>query len=391
MERRRFLKHSAAIGASTLAGAAVAGCSRSPVDPNSGTYKNAGASQSGASVNSRPAIDLSMVTTWPKNFPGLGTRAETLAQDIERATNGRVRIRVYAADELVPALQAFDSVSQGNADIYHGPDYYWQGKHIMFNFFGAVPFGLDGTEMTQWLQFGGGQELWDELSGRFNIKPMLCGATGMQMGGWFNKEINSVEDLQGLKMRIPGFGGEIIARMGGTPVTLPGGEIFLSLSQGNIDATEWIGPWNDLALGFHQVADYYYTSGYHEPSASICAGWNLDVWNSLDESERVTIEALSEMHYARSLAEFNARNAGALRQLVEDHGVQLRQFPPDVMEALADVAAEITAEFGRTDDISRRIYNSYMSTLADVKEWRGVADEPYYAARRLSDKFGQAI
>ena len=332
-----------------------------------------------------------MVTTWPKNFPGLGTRAEEFARDIEVATNGRIRIRVYAAEELVPALQSFDAVSQGNADIYHGPDYYWQGKHIMFNFFGAVPFGLSATEMTQWLQYGGGQELWDELAAGFNVKPMLCNATGMQMGGWFNKENNSIEDFQGLKMRIPGFGGEIITRMGGTPVTLPGGEIFLSLSQGNIDATEWIGPWNDLALGFHQVADYYYTSAYHEPSASVCAGWNLDVWNDLDPSEQKIIEALAEMHYARSLAEFNARNANALRQLVNEHGVQLRQFPQEVMKALADVAADIAADMGRTDDISTQIYKSYMTTLSEVKEWNGFADEPYYAARRLSDKFGQAL
>jgi len=351
-----------------------------------------GASENtGSGANSRPSIDLKMVTTWAKNFPGLGTRAEEFARDIEIATNGRIRIRVYAAEELVPAFGAFDAVSQGNADIYHGPDYYWQGKHTMFNFFGAVPFGLSATEMTQWLQYGGGQKLWDELAAPFNVKPMLCNATGMQMGGWFNKEINSVEDFQGLKMRIPGFGGEIITRMGGTPVTLPGGEIFLSLSQGNIDATEWIGPWNDLAFGFHQVAEYYYTSAYHEPSASVCAGWNLDVWNDLDPSERKIIEALAEMHYARSLAEFNARNAAALRQLVNDHGVKLRQFPQEVMKALADVAADIAADMGRTDDISTRIYNSYMATLSEVKEWNGVADEPYFAARRLSDKFGQAL
>ncbi len=391
MKRRSFLKKTATVGAGTLAAGALASCSESPVDPNSGTYKNVGASSSSGSQNSQPSIDLKMVTTWPKNFPGLGTRAVEFAEDINKATNGRIRIRVYAAEELVPALQSFDAVSQGNADIYHGPDYYWQGKHTMFNFFGAVPFGLTATEMTQWLQYGGGQALWDELSGRFNVKPMLCNATGIQMGGWFNKEINSVEDFQGLKMRIPGFGGEIIKRMGGTPVTLPGGEIFLSLSQGNIDATEWIGPWNDLALGFHQVARYYYTSGYHEPSASVCAGWNLDVWNSLSDSERVIIEALAEKHYARSLAEFNARNANALRTLVNDHGVETRQFPPEVMKALADIAADIAADMGRTDDISARIYTSYMETLSEAKEWAAVADEPYYAARRLSDKFGQAL
>ena len=211
------------------------------------------------------------------------------------------------------------------------------------------------------------------------------------MGGWFNKEINSIEDFQGLKMRIPGLGGEIIKRMGGTPVTLSGGEIFLSLSQGNIDATEWIGPWNDLAFGFHQVAQYYYTSAYHEPSASVTAGWNLDVWNSLSASERVIIEALAEKHYARSLAEFNARNANALRTLVNEHGVKTRQFPLEVMKALADIAADVAADIGRTDEISKRIYDSYMATLDEAKEWGGIADEPYMAARRLSDKFGQAI
>ncbi|MBT7581534.1 MAG: ABC transporter substrate-binding protein, partial [Kordiimonadaceae bacterium] len=175
------------------------------------------------------------------------------------------------------------------------------------------------------------------------------------------------------------------------PVTLPSGEIFLSLSQGNIDATEWIGPWNDLTLGFHQAAEYYYTSAYHEPSASVCAGWNLDVWNSLSDSERVIIEALAEKHYARSLAEFNARNAGALRTLITEHGVKIRQFPPEVMKALADTAADVAADIDKTDDISVRIYNSYMETLAIAKEWGGIAEEPYLASRRLSDKFGQAL
>lgn len=386
MKRRSFLKKSATVGAGTLAAGAVAACSPSPVDPNSGSVQSAA-----GTTQTRTTINLRMVTTWGKNFPGLGTRAVEFAEDIDKATNGRIKIRVYAAEELVPAFQAFDAVSQGNADIYHGPDYYWQGKHPMFNFFGAVPFGLTATEMTQWLVYGGGQELWDELAARFNVKPMLANATGMQMGGWFNKEINSVEDFQGLKMRIPGLGGEIIKRMGGTPVTLPGGEIFLSLSQGNIDATEWIGPWNDLALGFHQAAEYYYTSAYHEPSASVCAGWNLDVWNSLSDAERVIIEALAEKHYARSLAEFNVRNANALRQLISEHGVQTRQFPPEVMKALADIAGDVAAEIGRTDDISVRIYNSYMETLAIAKEWGGIADEPYMASRRLSDKLGQAL
>ncbi|MBT6033400.1 MAG: TRAP transporter substrate-binding protein [Kordiimonadaceae bacterium] len=383
MKRRLFLKKSAAVGVGTLVTGA---CSQSPADPNSRSEKSAI-----NTTQTQRSIELKMVTAWAKNFPGLGTRAVEFADDINKATNGRIKIRVYAAEEMVPAFQAFDAVSQGNADIYHGADYFWQGKHPMFNFFGAVPFGLTATEMTQWIQFGGGQELWDELSARFNIKPMLCCATGIQMGGWFNKEINSVEDFQGLKMRIPALGGEILKRLGATPVTLPGGEIFLSLSQGNIDATEWIGPWNDLAFGFQQIAKYYYTSAYHEPNTSVCAGWNLDIWNSLSASERVIIEALAEKHYARSLAEFNARNAGALRTLIKEHGVETRQFSAEVMNALADIAGDVVADIGKTDEISIRIYNSYMATLAVAKEWSGIADEPYMVARRLSDKFGQAL
>jgi len=271
----------------------------------------------------------------------------------------------------VPALDAFDTVSRGTVEMGHDASYYHKGIVAAAQFFTSIPFGMNAAELDGWLYYGGGLELWRELYAPFNIVPFPCGNTGVQMGGWFNKEINSIEDFQGLKMRIPGLGGEIIKRMGGTPVTLSGGEIFLSLSQGNIDATEWIGPWNDLAFGFHQVAQYYYTSAYHEPSASVTAGWNLDVWNSLSASERVIIEALAEKHYARSLAEFNARNANALRTLVNEHGVKTRQFPLEVMKALADIAADVAADIGRTDEISKRIYDSYMATLDEAKEWGG--------------------
>ncbi len=391
MKRRLFLKKTAGVGVSTFAAGSLSACSESKKDLSAENSTSTNVNDSKTSPINRPTLDLKMVTTWAPNFPGLGTRAEEMARDIELATNGRIRIRVYAAEELVPALQAFDAVSQGNADIYHGPDYYWQGKHPMFTFFSAVPFGLTATEMTQWLQYGGGQELWDELAARFNIKPMLANATGPQMAGWFNKEINSIEDFQGLKMRIPGLGGEIIARMGGSPVTLSSGEIFLSLSQGNIDATEWIGPWNDLAFGFHQVARYYYTSAYHEPNASVCAGWNLEVWNKLDPSEHKIIEAIAEMHYTRSLAEFNARNAESLRTLVKDYNVELRQFSPEIMKTMADIAGDIAADIGRTDEISSRIYESYMATLSEAKQWSGISNEPFNVARRLSDKFGQLI
>ncbi len=385
MKRRSFLKKSATVGVSTIAATALVGCGSESSDE---TAQSGGA----PAVKTKKAVrKLKMVTTWPKNFPGLGTRAAQFANDIKIATNGSIDIRVYAADELVPAFGAFDAVSSGNADIYHGPDYYWQGKHPMFTFFGAVPFGLTATEMTQWLEYGGGQELWDELAAGFNIKPLIANATGIQMGGWFKKEINSVEDFKGLKMRIPGLGGEILKQLGATPVTLSGGEIFLSLSQGNIDASEWIGPWNDLAFGFYKITPYYYTSAFHEPSASVTAGFNLDVWNSFDEAEQAIIKALAAKHYSFSLAEFNARNAYALRSLVQEHGVQLRQFSPEIMKTLIDTAAGVVRNIGMTDDISKRIYNSYMETLSAAKEWSAVADEPFIAARRLSDTFGAKI
>ncbi|WP_138379876.1 TRAP transporter substrate-binding protein [Luteithermobacter gelatinilyticus] len=368
MKRRSFLKSAALGGAGSLATASLA-----------------------TPAYARSKRKLKMVTTWPKNFPGLGTRAEQIAKDIKAATEGEIDIKVYAAGELVPALGAFDAVSGGKADIYHGVDYYWQGKHKAFAFFGAVPFGLTAREMVQWIDYGGGQALWDELAGQFQIKSLLCGNTSMQMGGWFKKEINSLEDFKGLRMRIPGMGGEILKRLGATPVTKAGGEIFLALSQGNIDASEWIGPWNDLAFGFYKIAPYYYTSVFHEPSASVALGFNKDVWSSFSKAQKTTIRAIAAYHYQQSIAEFNAQNATALRTLEEKHGVKVRRFSDEIMQALADTAAEVVREVGMSDDLSRRIYNSYMETRRSAMQWSGIADEPYLANRRLPKNFGEKI
>jgi len=219
----------------------------------------AGAAVSGLAA---PAIAqnkriLKLVTTWPKNLPGLGMAAEHLAKRVTEATDGQLEIRVYAAGELVGAFDVFDAVSSGNADMYHGADYYFQGKSPAYNFFSAVPFGLTANEQNAWIYYGGGQELWDELSATFNIKPFMCANTGVQMGGWFNKEVNTIEDFKGLKIRMPGLGGEVLRRLGASVVSIPGGEIYTSLQQGVIDATEWVGPWNDMVFGFHKIAKYY--------------------------------------------------------------------------------------------------------------------------------------
>jgi len=368
MKRRIFLKTSAAagIGAMTTAGGA-------------------------APAIASGKIKLKMVTTWPKKFPGLGTRAEEFSRDVETATDGRIRIKVYAANELVPALGAFDAVQGGKADIYHGPDYYWQGKHKAFSFFTAVPFGLTAIELSQWINYGGGQELWDELAAAFNVKSLLCATTGIQMGGWYKKEINTIEDFKGLRIRMPGLGGEVMKRLGATPVTKAGGEIYLALSQGNIDASEWVGPWNDLAFGFHKITKYYYASAFHEPGAGIGAGFNLDVWNSLSKADQAIITAVAGDHYQKSLVEFNARNAIALKSLVEDHSVQIKTFSDEIMDRLVHISDELMQEVAQNDDLTRRIYNSYMDTRRAAMAWGGLAEEPYLKARRLYENFGKKL
>ncbi|NOZ43196.1 MAG: TRAP transporter substrate-binding protein [Alphaproteobacteria bacterium] len=369
MKRRKFLKTTAAAGA--VGAATFSGLS--------------------APAYATGRRRLKMVTTWPKNFPGLGTRAEEFARDINVATDGRIHIKVYAANELVPPLEAFDAVRAGKADVYHGSEYYWQGKHKAFAFFTAIPFGLTAMEQSQWLNYGGGQALWDELSGRFNIKALTCTNSGVQMGGWFKKEINSVEDFKGLRMRIPGLGGEVLKRLGATTVTKAGGEIYLALSQGNIDASEWVGPWNDLAFGFYNITKYYYTSAFQEPGAAIAAGFNKQIWDSFSPADQAIITAVAGDNYQKSLAEFNARNAVALKVLVDKHGVKLRTYSDEILIALTRVSDQLLQELALEDDLTKRIYNSYMDTRRAAMAWGAIAAEPYYRSRRLYHNFGKKL
>ncbi|KAA5604501.1 TRAP transporter substrate-binding protein [Roseospira marina] len=348
----------------------------------------AGAGAAAASTLATPAIaqdkrELKMVTTWPKNFPGLGTSAERWAQRITAMSGGRLSVKVFAAGELVPAFEAFDAVSSGTADLYHGAEYYWQGKSKAFNFFAAVPFGLTATEMNAWIYHGGGQALWDDLSAGFNIKPMLVANTGVQMGGWFNKEINSLEDYKGLKIRMPGLGGEVLRRVGATVVSLPGGEIFPALQSGAIDATEWVGPWNDLAFGFYKVAQYYYYPGFHEPGTSLSGGVNMDVWNGLSAEDKAIIEAAAAAENDFTLAEFNARNGDALDTLVNEHGVDLRMFSDEVMTGIGNAAGEVVAEVAAEDPVTQAIYDSFVAFRSKAIGWSRIADQAYGTAREL--------
>ena len=211
------------------------------------------------------------------------------------------------------------------------------------------------------------------------------------MGGWYKKEINSLDDFKGLRIRIPGLGGEVLKRLGATPVTKAGGEIYLALSQGNIDASEWVGPWNDLAFGFHNITKFYYTSAFHEPGAAIAAGFNLEVWNSFSPSDQAIITAVAGDNYQKSLAEFNVRNAVSLKTLVEKHGVRLKTFSDDIMQNLLRTSDQVMQEIARTDDLTKRRYNSYMDSRRAAMAWGAVADEPYLRARRLEENFGPKL
>ncbi len=326
---------------------------------------------------------LKCVTTWPKNYPGLGMMPERVAQYVSDMTDGRITIKVHGAGEIVPAFESFDAVSRGTADMYHGAEYYWQGKSKGFNFFTAVPFGLTANEQNAWIYYGGGQELWDSLSAKFNIKAFPAGNTGVQMGGWFAKEINSLDDWKGLKIRMPGIGGEVARRLGAAAVALPGGEIFPSLQSGAIDATEWVGPWNDLAFGFYKVVKNYYWPGFHEPGSTLALGINLDLWNEFSKPDQAILQAACAAVDSRSLAEYNMQNGRALKTLIEKHKVELKRFPNDLLASVGKVSGEVMREAAAEDAAVKEIFDSYLAARTEVSEWSRISEQAYWEARQL--------
>jgi TRAP-type mannitol/chloroaromatic compound transport system substrate-binding protein len=267
----------------------------------------------------------------------------------------------------------------------HGAAYYWKGKVPVAQFFTAVPFGLTAQEMNGWLLHGGGLELWRELYARYNLYPIPGGNTGVQMAGWFNREINSMEDIKGLKMRIPGLGGEVFQRAGGTAVNMAGGEIFTSMQTGVIDATEWVGPYNDLAFGLHQVAQYYYYPGWQEAGPTLELLVNKEAWEELPDDLKAIVESASLAGNGDMLAEYTARNNSALRQLVDDHNVELRKLPDDVLTAFREIGYEVAQEIvnENDDELVRRIYDSYIEYRDGVVDYHEISERAYINARAL--------
>ena len=322
-----------------------------------------------------------LVTSWPKNYPGLGMAPERIADLVEEMSDGQMKITVYGAEEQVPAFGVFDAVSSGSHQMGHSGGYFWKGKVPAAQFFTSVPFGLTADEINAWVNRGGGLELWREIYAPFNIYPIPAGNTGTQMFGWFNKEINSLEDIKGLKMRIPGIGGEVLKEAGGIPVTLPGGELFTALQTGVIDATEWVGPYNDLTFGFHQAAKYYYYPGWHEPGPMLELLINIDAWNSLPKHLQVIIETASKAVNQDMLDEYLAKNNQALTELVDVHGVELRKLPDDVIEEFRKISNKILDDLAKEDKTIAKVYDSYLNFKNNVSAYHEISEDAFVESR----------
>ena len=356
--RRKFMKAAAATGVAAVAVSSLA-----------------------APAVAADRVEASMVATWGRDFPGLGTGAQRFAQRISDLSDGRIQVTYYAANERVKAFDSFDEVASGNSQMYHAADYYWVKKHPAFGYFTSVPFGFTYTEMNAWIRFGGGQELWDELTDQFGTKSFMAGNTGVQMGGWFNKKIRSPNDFKGLKMRIPGLGGQVIGKLGGSPVSLPGGQIYENLVSGAIDATEWVGPWNDEAMKFQEAAKYYYYPGMHEPGSMLACGCNRSWLESLSKSDQMIIEAAAAMENDVMMAEYNAKNGAALSRLINDHGVKLEQFNDKVYDGFAKGAEEVFGEVQAHSDLAARTHASFLKGRKDIGAWTNLSDSPYIRQR----------
>ncbi len=361
MKRRNFLKTAAISGA-----AAAAAASSFP-----------------APAIAKGRMQWRMVTTWPKNFPGLGTGPNLLAELIGRMSDGRLTVKVFGGGEIVPAFESMDAVGSGTVEMGHGSPYYWKGKVPGTQFLASVPFGMNAQELNAWYQYGDGQKLADEAYAQMNSKFFPSGNTGTQMGGWFNKEIKSLEDYKGLKMRIPGLGGEVVKAAGGNVVNVPGAEIPPALQSGAIDATEWVGPYNDLAFGLYKAAKYYYFPGWHEPGTLLDNFINLDKWNSLPKDLQAIVETANKAVNQMVLSEFTGRSTAALKTLVEKHGVELRSFPSEVLAGLNVLADEVIAGIAAGDPLSKKILDNYMVFMQNATAWTRASELPYLAAREL--------
>ncbi len=326
-----------------------------------------------------PQYTWKMVTPWPAKSMTAQT-AEYLARSIESMSGQRIQITVHHSGQMVPTAKCFDAVSEGSADIAHGVAYFW-GKPEVFNFFATIPFGLNALETMSWITCGGGQELWDELYGSYNVKPFLAGSPGAQMGGWFNKEIQTIEDFKGIRMRIPGIGGKILARAGGIPRDIAPAKIYEAMKTGELDAAEFIAPKDDMTLQLYKVAKYYYWPGWQEPGAIGECFINKKLYESLPADLQEIIRHAAHSAFVFMLSNYMARNAKALLQLVTEHQVKLKRFPSKVLFQLGKYTQEELHAIANRDPMSKKIFESYSGFRSTAVGWSQIGDEGFSMTR----------
>lgn len=333
---------------------------------------------SNANISSEKQYRWKMTTTWPPNFPVLGEGCQLFADLVNRMSNGRMEIRVFGGGELVPALEAFGAVQSGVAEIGSGAAYYWAGKSSATQFFASLPFGMNAQQLNAWMLCAGGLTLWRELYSDFGLYPIPGGNTGVQMGGWFNREINSLADLKGLKMRMPGLGGKVLERAGGAPVLLAGGDLYTGLERGVIDAAEWIGPYHDYKMGFHEIARYYYAPGWHETGSALEFFVNKNKFDELAPDLQAIIESAAHHTNLWILSEFEYQNAIYLEIIQRETKVQLRQYPVEVLTQLRKYSVEMLEELADADPFTRKVYDSYRSFQRKAGVWAEWSEKAYY-------------
>jgi len=366
MRRRQFLTKS--VSAGTAAAAAAAAVSAPAV--------------------SKGLTELKLVTSFPKNFPGFGTSAARVAERITAATDGRVTMRLFNADELVPAFGVFDAVSDGIAEMYFSAEYYFPSRSQAFNFFTAVPYGMTHNETWAWLMYGGGYDLWRDIHDQFGMVPFAGPSSGVRMGGWFNRRITGVGALQGVRFRMPGLGGEVLRALGVDVVNLPPSRIYPALQSGAIDGAEWFGPWHDLAFGFHRIVKHYHWPGFHEPGTMTSYACNKRFWEGLPAMHRETISAVLQAEAFLQTVEYDGRCPISLDTLVSEHDVKLRKFPDSLLIEFGKISAEVVDAIGSTDSTTQKVWDSYRSFRKLIVPWSRVGLQGYMNARLLRFKYG---
>ncbi len=363
MDRKQFIKASVVTAG---AGILLGGCN------------NQAATNQDITSLIQKKYNWKMVTTWPPNFPVLGEACQLFADWVDQMSLGQMKIKVYGAGELIPGLEVFDAVSSGAAEMGNGAAYYWAGKSPATQFFAAVPFGMNAQQMNAWIYSGGGLALWQELYKKFGLIAFPAGNTTMQMGGWFNKEINTIDDFKGLKMRIPGLGGKVLTKAGGTAVLSSGNEIYTNLERGVIDATEWIGPYHDYVMGFHKIAKYYYSPGWHEPGSVLENMFNLKEFEALPAHLKVILETASARMNLWVISEFEAKNNEYLNKIKAEQGVELRKFSPEILQILKKYTDEVLHEMAATDAFTKKVYDSFNTFRNDIKSWAAYSEKLYH-------------